>query len=754
MPPTGGAAGPPSAAPPVGEFSWMEPRPSSDDGSDVAPNGMADVMGDDWWIDGSDTGSWSPNGDGSSHDSDSDMDGSHYGYSSGSDLGLMSQDVPGGSGSGSGSDLDLGLGSSGASDHGTSDGGGGGSSSGDDHWAAPDDPWFTMHPDETDSLSSDSYESGVVPPPVGHGAHAHPPGAAPGGWGGGADMVTNPAAHVKRELPPLSSGPASAKRPRASAAAAARGMLAEPEEQATRATPRVPVGTSLRWEEALYLLDQGAVSVRPSRLKLMPGAMTQIFLERPVQKRKKGDDKWVGSGGRKGSTEYWTSDHVGVRKRYGRVTCEGDGAMPLKYAHYTRLRRKSPQASGAAGADGDAIEDKTVALFAAIPTPSGEVRPPMKFQRGGAAAAAPSIPLPQPVTAGAAGGMSGKRPGRAGGALREHGASFGAASSASIPASPSSSASAAASAAASASAPAPAAPPPKRARGQAKVPRLVPAPHVFTADGTGADGGLSAALTVQAGPAGRFISFRDAGGTGPNKDRELGAFVRHNNGVKLVSTQGDFAEWHRRAEGEAPFESGDVVAFRNGVISRVIHRSATMLGVVSRMAVIEGSLPPKDVRHLYDTVAYAGVVPVKLSMSPPPKAEDFYTGAVLRPSGYNDGTAVLVSREKLMEEAERRGIYAGTAAGRVGVLLGSTEGGTELVTAPLVAGPRAEGHKLVTALVVNPTETVPLPQACCDLWLRRLGDLIWGLIAIVAVMLALMAMRSLGWISLDKAHPL
>ena len=34
------------------------------------------------------------------------------------------------------------------------------------------------------------------------------------------------------------------------------------------------------------------------------------------------------------------------------------------------------------------------------------------------------------------------------------------------------------------------------------------------------------------------------------------------------------------------------------------------------------------------------------------------------------------------------------------------------------------------------------------------GVLIWGLIAIVAVMLALMAMRSLGWISLDKAHPL
>ena len=116
---------------------------------------------------------------------------------------------------------------------------------------------------------------------------------------------------------------------------------------------------------------------------------------------------------------------------------------------------------------------------------------------------------------------------------------------------------------------------------------------------------------------GRFISFREASDTGP--DRELGAFQRAGNGVKLVSSQGDFAEWHRRKEGEAPFESGDVVGFHNGVISRVIHPRATMLGVVSRMAVIEGSLPPEGVRHLYDTVAYTGVVPVKLSMQPPPE---------------------------------------------------------------------------------------------------------------------------------------
>ncbi len=219
--------------------------------------------------------------------------------------------------------------------------------------------------------------------------------------------------------------------------------------------------------------------------------------------------------------------------------------------------------------------------------------------------------------------------------------------------------------------------------------------------------------------------------------------------MKLVSSQGDFAEWHRRKDGEAPFEGGDVVGFHNGTISRVIHPRASMLGVVSRMAVIEGSLPPQEVRHLYDTVAYTGVVPVKLRMQPPPKPEDFYTGAVLRPSGYNDGTAVLVPRQKLVEEAEMRGTYAGIAAGRVGVVLGCTDGGSELETAPLVPGPHG-GYKLVTALVVNPTETVPLPQACCDRWLQRIGDLLWGLIAIVAAMLVVLTLRLLGWISLPN----
>ena len=633
---TGGGAAAQQFAPPVangGNFEdWVQPHPDSDDGSTAALMGGA-MTSDDWWLDGSDPGSWTPP---SHEESDSDSD-SRYDYTSDSNLGLGSgsgsemdgMGVPRSSGSLNGSDLGM-MDADGRSGGGDADGrsGGGGSGSGsgsdDSAWLTASSNWLTMPPDGTESLSSGEYDQRAAPP-IRHDVQVQGCGGG-GGWGDGADFMTNPAANpaanpnpAVRRAPSPPVDRQEAKRPRAAAPSAARQVMAPIPEQATSSrvshgsgggggASRVPVGTSMRWDEALYLLDQGAIAVRPSRLKLMPGAPQHIFLERPAIKRKKGDDKWVGSGGRKGSTEYWTNDHVGVRKRYGRVTCEGDGATPLKYAHYTRLRRVQPKFEGGGGgaarhdeqSEGHVIEDKDVALFVAIPATltGGPTRSPpggaasMAAASAVPAAAAQSIPLPLPTSGASGGGIPrepasapGKRPVRA--ALWEPAAAPAATSGASAAGA--------------------IAPPSKRARGQpkAKPARVVPAPHIFTAGDGGAsrEDGLPAALTVQAGPLGRFISFRDAGGTGADKDRELGAFVRHINGVKLVSSQGDFAEWHRRQEGEAPFESGDVVCFRHGVISRVIHPRATMLGVISRMAVVEGSLPARHERHLFDTVA-------------------------------------------------------------------------------------------------------------------------------------------------------
>jgi hypothetical protein len=61
--------------------------------------------------------------------------------------------------------------------------------------------------------------------------------------------------------------------------------------------------------------------------------------------------------------------------------------------------------------------------------------------------------------------------------------------------------------------------------------------------------------------------------------------TQHRAGVTLESSQGDFAEWHRRREGEAPFQEGDVVGFdAHGHLTRRTD-NASMVGIVSRRAV-------------------------------------------------------------------------------------------------------------------------------------------------------------------------
>ena len=212
--------------------------------------------------------------------------------------------------------------------------------------------------------------------------------------------------------------------------------------------------------------------------------------------------------------------------------------------------------------------------------------------------------------------------------------------------------------------------------------------------------GLAWQATVDISATHKFISFQSDGlSEWPNEaGRELGAIVRQpNGGVKLQSNQGDFAEWYRRAVGEAPFEEGDVVGFvRGGVISRTT-RGCAMLGVVSRRAVVEGSAPPAEQRQQYDTVAHCGVVPVKISSRgkkqrvqnqvlecdcPAPLA-----GQILSPSGWEDGTAVLVP--------------ATESVPRVGILLDPND--CPALSTQSDNGSRS--HQLALALVIAPTDT-------------------------------------------------
>ena len=242
--------------------------------------------------------------------------------------------------------------------------------------------------------------------------------------------------------------------------------------------------------------------------------------------------------------------------------------------------------------------------------------------------------------------------------------------------------------------------------------------------------GVAGQATVDISATHKFISFQSDGPSGSNEaGRELGAIVRQSNGgVKLQSNQGDFAEWYRRAAREAPFEEGDVVGFvRGGVISRTT-RGCAMLGVISRRAVVEGSAPPAEQRQHYDTVAHCGVVPVKISSRgkkqrvqsqvlecdcPAPLA-----GQILTPSGWEDGTAILVP--------------ATESVPRVGILLDPNDCLGLSTQSDNASRPQ---DQLVLALVIAPTDSTRGVSGRSRYATRCAVAAAWLMVAITLLML-------------------
>ena len=119
----------------------------------------------------------------------------------------------------------------------------------------------------------------------------------------------------------------------------------------------------------------------------------------------------------------------------------------------------------------------------------------------------------------------------------------------------------------------------------------------------------------------------------------LGSIKEDGRGVKLSSAGGDIAEWHRVADkpGSTPrLGEGDIIGITNGELSRTT-KGADMLGVITRKAMVAGSQPQDDERDQYDTVAYVGRVPVRVTGV-------VNSGDRIGPSGKDDGTAVAVTR--------------------------------------------------------------------------------------------------------------
>jgi hypothetical protein len=139
-----------------------------------------------------------------------------------------------------------------------------------------------------------------------------------------------------------------------------------------------------------------------------------------------------------------------------------------------------------------------------------------------------------------------------------------------------------------------------------------------------------------------------------------------------------------------------------------------MLGVVSRKAVVEGSAPPHANRANYDCVAYAGIVPVKLArhgcsklLAPATGQSErsglcrshvwAETGQILKPSGRNDGTAVLVDAREATS----------TTCPCVGLLLDQVAAADFLSGTGSINSCRGAKHALVSAVIIEPSQTVP-----------------------------------------------
>jgi hypothetical protein len=88
----------------------------------------------------------------------------------------------------------------------------------------------------------------------------------------------------------------------------------------------------LTWSQILDMLEgrgelaSKAPSQRPNEITQHDVHTRQIFIERPRRRRRgPGVDKWLNSGGKKGSTEHMLDEQVGIIKRYGKIRRRGGG---------------------------------------------------------------------------------------------------------------------------------------------------------------------------------------------------------------------------------------------------------------------------------------------------------------------------------------------------------------------------------------------------------------------------------------------
>lgn len=106
------------------------------------------------------------------------------------------------------------------------------------------------------------------------------------------------------------------------------------------------------------------------------------------------------------------------------------------------------------------------------------------------------------------------------------------------------------------------------------------------------------------------------------------------SGVRFKTSGADYAEYLPKTDSKERFEKGDVVAVRNGFITKNT-TNAQQLFVISTAASVAGNDPGEKARDRYELVSFFGQVPVRIR-------GQVRAGDYIIPSGYHDGTGIAV----------------------------------------------------------------------------------------------------------------
>ncbi|MEJ7914323.1 MAG: hypothetical protein WKF70_14270, partial [Chitinophagaceae bacterium] len=142
---------------------------------------------------------------------------------------------------------------------------------------------------------------------------------------------------------------------------------------------------------------------------------------------------------------------------------------------------------------------------------------------------------------------------------------------------------------------------------------------------------------------------------------ELGAYIQHKAstvGIAYESGSADYAEWLPKENASETFKAGDIVAIRNGRITKNTYGASQLL-VISYKPIVLGNMPKEGTEKDYEKVAFLGQVPVYVWGS-------VEKGDYIIADGLSDGFGIAVNPAKMKLDEYKKivGVAWSSASGK------------------------------------------------------------------------------------------